>query len=62
MAPRPTLRAPLSRGPLTVGALTILMHLADDGAPENPTERPLRSRYSVALVEAVGDSGDGGAA
>lgn len=52
----PRLRARLARGPLITHGITILMRLADDGAAETVAGRPLRHRYSVALVEAVGDS------
>lgn len=55
MAITPILRQPPTMGALVTSGITILMRLADDGAAENPTERPLRGRYRIALVEAVGD-------
>jgi len=57
----PRLREPPTVGALVTSGITILMRLADDGAAENPTERSLRPRYGMALVEAVNDSVSGGA-
>ena len=52
----PLLRKPATRGPLVTSGIFILMRLADDVAAENLTERGLRPRTSLALVEAVEDS------
>lgn len=54
----PPLREPPTVGALVTSGITMLMRLTDDGAAENPTERSLRGRYRIGLVEAVGDRVD----
>ena len=51
----PPLRVAAVPGPLVTSGISILMRLADDGAAENPTDRSLRPRNNLALVEAVND-------